>query len=617
MDRDVKNKNLLLVGQFGELQSYCENLINYYDTNLNNTLETFLRFAANQEECRLKWLQAENDLKKSVIVAEEAKKEKSILEGKLVLARKLIDQEKSLRKQAEERCELMVRQLQMVKELLFTDNNRQTLEETKEKLKFLNTNTKYSCDGNANRLNRISELDSTESVISDLSYSRSEEELDISYSNRPRFRKHRPSLPHEFPVAAKRSRHSSNTFKQVEINTKDSDTERVIATTTVAVELNGNITASSQIETIPTSTTAASSSVIPPIRAVEPSAPPHSESPESTLSVTSTNRGTNNNVPHHNLGGVFTLSTNMLNSRTHHLISKTALRPDLCIVCEKRIKFGSTVLRCQDCKASSHPSCKNNLPLPCIPPGTPSGKGIMGVIADYTPQIAPMVPSIVVHCINEIETRGLTETGIYRISGSDREVKELKEKFLRNRGVPNLSVIADIHVICGCLKEFLRSLREPLVTYGLWWKFVAAVKTRDDEMRKAKLYQVVSELPKPNKDTLAYVIQHLHRVADVEENKMTVNSLSRVFAPTIVGYSSPDIDNVDIYSETKSASEVMEELLNIPCEYWEKIISQPQELTTPTTQGIIGNTLSAGFLSTPHGARTLRNKRKFFPNTPA
>lgn len=474
------------------------------------------------------------------------------------------------------------------------------MEEIKEKLKFLNTaNTKYSCDGNGNRLNRISELDSTGSST----YSHSEEELDLSCNNIPRYRKHRASLPHEYPVNPKRNR-LSNTFKQVEVNARDSDTDRVIATTTVEVEVNGNITTSPHIETVPSSTTAPSTSIIPPISAAEPSAPPCSESPESTVSVASTNHGTNKITPHHNLGGVFTLSTNIINSRTHHLISKTVFRPYVCIVCEKRIKFGCTVLRCQDCKASSHPSCKNNLHLPCIPPGTPSGKGIMGVIADYTPQIAPMVPSIVVHCINEIETRGLTETGLYRVSGSDKEVKELKEKFLCNRGVPNLSVIGDIHIICGCLKEFLRSLRQPLVTYDLWLKFVAAIKTRDDEMRKAKLYQVVSDLPKPNKDTLAYVIQHLQRVADVEENKMTDTSLSRVFAPTIAGYSSPDLDNVDIYAETRNASEVMEELLNIPSEQWEEI-SQPQELTTPTTEGIIGNTLSAGFLNTPHGARGL------------
>lgn len=49
-----------------------------------------------------------------------------------------------------------------------------------------------------------------------------------------------------------------------------------------------------------------------------------------------------------------------------------------------------------------------------------------GTIADYTPMTSPMVPSIIVHCIREIESRGLTEIGIYRIPGAEREVKALK-----------------------------------------------------------------------------------------------------------------------------------------------------------------------------------------------
>lgn len=36
------------------------------------------------------------------------------------------------------------------------------------------------------------------------------------------------------------------------------------------------------------------------------------------------------------------------------------------------------------------------------------------------------------------------------------------------------SHIDDIHVICGCIKDFLRGLKEPLVTYGLWKDFVHA-----------------------------------------------------------------------------------------------------------------------------------------------
>ena len=43
-----------------------------------------------------------------------------------------------------------------------------------------------------------------------------------------------------------------------------------------------------------------------------------------------------------------------------------------------------------------------------------------------------------IHCVNEIEHRGLHETGIYRVPGSEREVKELKEKFMKNKGAPYL-----------------------------------------------------------------------------------------------------------------------------------------------------------------------------------
>ena len=37
-----------------------------------------------------------------------------------------------------------------------------------------------------------------------------------------------------------------------------------------------------------------------------------------------------------------------------------------------------------------------------------------------------MVPALLVHCINEVEKRGLSEKGIYRISATDKDVKRLK-----------------------------------------------------------------------------------------------------------------------------------------------------------------------------------------------
>ena len=51
---------------------------------------------------------------------------------------------------------------------------------------------------------------------------------------------------------------------------------------------------------------------------------------------------------------------------------------------------------------------------------------------------------------------------MYRIPGSDRDVKELKEKFLRKKN-PDLSKVADTHVLCGCLKDFLRGKLELII----------------------------------------------------------------------------------------------------------------------------------------------------------
>ena len=51
-------------------------------------------------------------------------------------------------------------------------------------------------------------------------------------------------------------------------------------------------------------------------------------------------------------------------------------------------------------------------------------------------------------------------------------------------------------------------------------------------------FQAVSELPRPNRDTLAFLILHLQRVADSPDCMMPADNLAKVMGPTIVGYSS-------------------------------------------------------------------------------
>lgn len=57
-------------------------------------------------------------------------------------------------------------------------------------------------------------------------------------------------------------------------------------------------------------------------------------------------------------------------------------------------------------------------------------------------------------------------------------MKELKEKFLRSKTVPVLSKVDDINAITGLLKDFLRNLKEPLLTFRLNRPFMDAAGMR-------------------------------------------------------------------------------------------------------------------------------------------
>ena len=65
-----------------------------------------------------------------------------------------------------------------------------------------------------------------------------------------------------------------------------------------------------------------------------------------------------------------------------------------------------------------HPECRDLVPVPCIVVQSATPRGAApGVLADYAPLEAPMIPALIVHCAQEVESRGLNEQGIYRVPG--------------------------------------------------------------------------------------------------------------------------------------------------------------------------------------------------------
>jgi len=71
------------------------------------------------------------------------------------------------------------------------------------------------------------------------------------------------------------------------------------------------------------------------------------------------------------------------------------------------------------------------------------------------------------------QERGLDKEGIFRLSGSATAIESLKRSFNEGQDV-DLSKCPDTHIVCGLLKQFLRELREPLLTFELYDTFLQA-----------------------------------------------------------------------------------------------------------------------------------------------
>ncbi|XP_062931860.1 rho GTPase-activating protein 9 isoform X2 [Cynocephalus volans] len=163
------------------------------------------------------------------------------------------------------------------------------------------------------------------------------------------------------------------------------------------------------------------------------------------------------------------------------------------------------------------------------------------------------VPSFVRLCIAAVDKRGLDVDGIYRVSGNLAVVQKLRFLVDRERAVTSdgryvfpeqpgqegrLDLDSaewdDIHVVTGALKLFLRELPQPLVPPLLLPHFRAALALSESEQRLSQIQELIGSMPKPNHDTLRYLLEHLCRViAHSDKNRMTPHNLGIVFGPTL------------------------------------------------------------------------------------
>ncbi|XP_054627652.1 unconventional myosin-IXAa isoform X3 [Dunckerocampus dactyliophorus] len=209
--------------------------------------------------------------------------------------------------------------------------------------------------------------------------------------------------------------------------------------------------------------------------------------------------------------------------------------PTYCEYCSSLIWMMDRACVCKLCRYACHRKCCQKTSTKCSKKFDPElSPRQFGVEVARLTNDERTVPLVVEKLINYIEMHGLYTEGIYRKSGSTNKIKELKHGLDTDVESMNLDDY-NIHVIASVLKQWLRDLPSPLMTFELYEEFIRAMTLQDRKEIIRGVYSVVDQLSRTHLNTLERLIFHLVRIALQEEtNRMSANALAIVFAPCIL-----------------------------------------------------------------------------------
>ncbi|XP_028304974.1 unconventional myosin-IXa-like isoform X2 [Gouania willdenowi] len=228
--------------------------------------------------------------------------------------------------------------------------------------------------------------------------------------------------------------------------------------------------------------------------------------------------------------------TDIVEEHNGHIFKSTQYSiPTYCEYCSSLIWMMDRACVCKLCRYACHRKCCSKMTTKCSKKYDPElSSRQYGVELSRLTSEERTVPQLVEKLINYIEMHGLYTEGIYRKSGSTNKIKELRQGLDTDVSIVNLDEY-NIHVIASVLKQWLRDLPSPLMTFELYEEFLRAMGETDKREVIRGVYSVIDQLSRTHLSTLERLIFHLVRIALQEEtNRMSANALAIVFAPCIL-----------------------------------------------------------------------------------
>ncbi|XP_061495826.1 SLIT-ROBO Rho GTPase-activating protein 1 isoform X2 [Rhineura floridana] len=186
-----------------------------------------------------------------------------------------------------------------------------------------------------------------------------------------------------------------------------------------------------------------------------------------------------------------------------------------------------------------------------------------------------IIPLIVESCIRFINLYGLQHQGIFRISGSQVEVNDIKNSFERGENpLADDQSNHDINSVAGVLKLYFRGLENPVFPKERFNDLISCVRLENLYERALHIRKLLLTLPRSVLIVLRYLFAFLNHLSQYsDENMMDPYNLAICFGPTLMPV--PDIQ------EQVSCQAHVNEIIKTIIIHHENIFPDAKELDGP------------------------------------
>uniref|UniRef100_A0A8C4HX26 SLIT-ROBO Rho GTPase-activating protein 1 n=1 Tax=Dicentrarchus labrax TaxID=13489 RepID=A0A8C4HX26_DICLA len=183
------------------------------------------------------------------------------------------------------------------------------------------------------------------------------------------------------------------------------------------------------------------------------------------------------------------------------------------------------------------------------------------------------IPRVVESCIRYINLYGLQHQGIFRVSGSQLEVNDIKNSFERgNDPLTDDENNHDINSVAGVLKLYFRGLENPLFPKERFNDLLSCIKNLYE--RALYIRKILLTIPRSVLIVMRYLFAFLNHLSQYsDENMMDPYNLAICFGPTLM----PTPDSQDQVSCQAHVNEIIKTIII----HHETIFPDAKELDGP------------------------------------